>query len=151
MFTSNYTGEQIENAVGKVLDGKVGGMTPITYTELKQLRDNSQLIPGMQYRITDYETIVNGVLEGHADMVRSAGHQFDIIVTADAVNVLNENARAIHHEFENTNSDKAKYFSNSNLAAWELKYCLDNDTERFEWARKSILSPSKKKLPVYSK
>ena len=28
------------------------------------------------------------------------------------------------------------YFSNSNLAAWKLKYCLDNDEERFAWAQK---------------
>ena len=26
------------------------------------------------------------------------------------------------------------YFNNSNLSAWELKYCLDNDTDRFAWA-----------------
>lgn len=25
-------------------------------------------------------------------------------------------------------------FDNSNLAAWELKYCIDNDTTRFAWA-----------------
>lgn len=26
------------------------------------------------------------------------------------------------------------YFNNSNLSAWEIKYCLDNDTDRFAWA-----------------
>ena len=58
---------------------------------------------------------------------QSAGHQFDVIVTADDVNVLNENARAIQHEGDT-------YFADSNLNAWELKYCLDNDTDRFAWA-----------------
>jgi hypothetical protein len=58
---------------------------------------------------------------------RSAGHQFDIIVTADAVDKLNENARAVKHEGDT-------YFANSKLEAWKLKYCLDNDTSRFAWA-----------------
>jgi hypothetical protein len=26
------------------------------------------------------------------------------------------------------------YFANNNLNAWEIKYCLDNDTARFNWA-----------------
>ena len=33
------------------------------------------------------------------------------------------------------------YFSNSNLAAWKLKYCLDNDEKRFGWAKGIYLSP----------
>lgn len=31
------------------------------------------------------------------------------------------------------------YFSNSNLAAWKLKYCLDNDTNRFAWAQSAVV------------
>ena len=96
-------------------------MTEITWSELKALRDNSQLIPGIQYRITDYVTTT--VQEN----TQSAGHQFDIIVVADDVNKLNENARAILHSGDT-------YFANSKLEAWELKYCLDNDTTRFAWA-----------------
>ena len=65
-----------------------------TYDNLKILRDNSQLIPGMQYRITDYVTTTT------QENTKSAGHQFDIIVTADSENVLNENARAIQHKSE---------------------------------------------------
>ena len=95
----------------------------IIYSELKSLRDNSQLVPGQQYRITDYITTTT-----HAN-TQSAGHQFDIIVTADDVNKLNENARAINHTY--TNDD---YFYKNYLESWELKYCLDNDTDRFSWA-----------------
>ena len=29
---------------------------------------------------------------------------------------------------------KYNYFSNSNLSAWKVWYCLDNDTDRFAWA-----------------
>ena len=96
-------------------------MTEINYASLKSLRDNSKLIPGMQYRITDYHTITT------QENTRSADNQFDIIVTADSVNVLNESARAIQHSGDT-------YFSNCNLAAWKIWYCLDNDTSRFAWA-----------------
>ena len=107
---------------GQLYGGKAfSGLVEITYEELKELRDNSQLVPGQQYRIIDYVTTTV-----QTD-TQSAGHQFDIIVTADDVNVLNEKARATLHEGDT-------YFANSDLNAWELWYCLDNDTNRFEWA-----------------
>lgn len=93
----------------------------VTWQELKDLRDSSALVPGQQYRITDYVTTTV------QEKTRSAGHQFDIIVVADDVNKLNENARAVQHEGDT-------YFANSKLEAWQLKYCLDNDTNRFAWA-----------------
>ena len=76
------------------VDKRKNPLTKVTYDELVALRDNSQLVPGMQYQITDYETIYQG--EGY--MLNSAGHRFDIIVTADTENSLNENARATLHE-----------------------------------------------------
>lgn len=88
----------------------------ITYSELKEKKDAGQLIPGMQYRIVDYVTLTKV-----SDAYTSAGHQFDIIVTADSTNTLNENVRAVQHEGDT-------YFANSNLTAWKLKYKLDNDT-----------------------
>lgn len=96
----------------------------ITYSELKTLRDNSQLVPGQQYCITNYVTTTT------QENTQSAGHQFDIIVTADSTDTLNENARAIQHT-----TGESDYFHNSDLASWELKYCLDNDTTRFTWAK----------------
>ena len=104
------------------LDPKfVPQMIEIAYADLKALKDQSQLIPGMQYRITDYVTTTT-----QADTT-SANHQFDIIVTADSKNTLNEKARAIQHEGD-------VYFDDADLNAWKLWYCLDNDTERFAWA-----------------
>ena len=92
-----------------------------TYTELKTLRDNGQLIPGQQYRITDYAcTTTQGG-------TKSAGHVFDIIVIADSENKLNEEARAIQHAGDS-------YFANCDLNAWKIWYSLDNDTARFAWA-----------------
>ena len=92
----------------------------VTYDELVALRNNSKLVPGQQYRITDYVTTTI------QEITQSAGHQFDVIVTADDINVLNENARAIQH-------DGDTYFTNSDLNAWQIWYCLDNDTSRFAW------------------
>lgn len=94
-----------------------------TWAELKAMRDNSQLTEGCLYRITDYETIISGV------DVQYAGHPFDIIVLATDVNVLSEDAMAVRSA-----RDTEGYFANSKLEAWELKYCLDNDTTRFAWA-----------------
>lgn len=93
----------------------------ITYTELLDLRDDEKLIPGQQYRITNYTTTTT------QDETNSAANVFDIIVTADSNNILNENARAIQHEGDSI-------FAESDLAAWEIKYCLDNDISRFTWA-----------------
>ena len=105
------------------LSGNSGfdGFEEITWSALKTLRDSSGLTPGKQYRITDYNTTTS------QENTQAAGHQFDIIVVADSVNKLNENARAIRHSGDT-------YFSGSTLEAWELKYDIDNDTTKFAWA-----------------
>ena len=93
-----------------------------TYSELKTLRDNSELKPGTFYRITDYETMT------YASGTKSAGHPFDVIVLALSENTLSEEAYAIKSERDTDN-----YFGTSNLSAWKIWYCLDNDASRFEW------------------
>ena len=93
----------------------------ITYAELVALRDGGNLVPGTWYRITDYACTTTQA------NTQSAGHAFDIIVRADDESHLNENAFAAHHEDD-------EYFANCKLEAWELKYSLDNDTNRFAWA-----------------
>ena len=96
-------------------------LTEITWSSLKSLADAGTLVPGQYYRITDYTctTTTAGT--------KSAGHVFDIIVRADSVNKLNEEAHAIQHTGDS-------YFVNNNLSAWKIWYCLDNDTNRFTWA-----------------
>ena len=119
-----------ENAIAKFKDDKyyqkqlsekTDKTLSLTYSELVSLRDNSQLIPGQQYRITDYTCTTSQA------NTRSAGHQFDIIVTADDESTLNEEARAALHTGD-------EYFSGCNLSVWKIWYCLDNDTTRFAWA-----------------
>lgn len=94
----------------------------VDWATLKDMRDNGKLAQGKQYRITDY------VCTTSQQDTQSAGHPFDIIVVADSPNTLNENARTVAHEGDT-------YFANCKLSAWEIKYCLDNDTARFEWAQ----------------
>lgn len=76
----------------------------LTYEELFDLRSQRKLIPGMFYRITDYEAMTK------QSNTRSAGNGFDIIVQALDNNVLSEDAQAIHR-------DGDVYFQNNNLAA----------------------------------
>lgn len=66
----------------------IEGITHITYNELKVLRDNGELSPGTKYRITDYETIINGY--------NTAGHNFDIVVEALDNHILSVDAKAMH-------------------------------------------------------
>lgn len=120
--------------------------TKITWSELKSLRDNSQLIPSQWYKITDYITSTS------KSDTKSAEKKFDILVQAIDESHLSENAKAIQHPAESgsvnlingTSPDQCQldlegvggtsYFTNSNLTAWEIKYTLDNDTNRFDWA-----------------
>lgn len=93
----------------------------VTHFELIELRRGGELHPGVQYRITDY------VATTSQENTSSANHPFDIIVTANSPTTLSERARAIQHEGDT-------YFSSANLSAWQVWYCLDNDTYRFGWA-----------------
>lgn len=124
----------IENGIEQAIHGGGGGsdgvvdlMVEITYDELKYLRNAGMLRQGQQYRITDY---VCTVANDEGAMVES--HPYDIIVVADSNSTLNENARAVI-------KDNDDYYNNgvttdAKLEAWELKYSLDNDTDRFGWA-----------------
>lgn len=92
----------------------------ITYAALKALRDGGNLVPGTWYRLTDYHTTVSPLIT----YVRSADHQFDVIVRADDASHLNENGYAAHHTGDT-------YFAACKLEAWELQYRLDNE----KWSR----------------
>ena len=93
----------------------------VTWAQLKDMRDNALLEPGMLYRITDYATTTI-----QTD-TRSAGHQFDVVVMALSPSTLSERAWAMPHKGDT-------YFKDSKLEAWQLWYCLDNDVKRFAWA-----------------
>ena len=97
-----------------------------TYQQMVDMREQGKLIPGQYYQITDYVTTT-----AQAE-TQSAGHPFDILVRADSVSTLNEQAWTVRH-------DGDTYFQNANLEAWRLKYCLDNDYDRFAWCQRESI------------
>ena len=104
--------EFIPDTIARVTDTEE--MTSILYADLVNLRDNSKLKPGHQYRIVDYMTITT------QENTQSAGHQFDIIVTADSVNVLNEKARACKPEFSIERYKDAIYYESIDNDRYEM-------------------------------
>ena len=97
------------------------GVTSTTWQELKDKRDAGKLTPGALYRITDYNCTTT------QQDTQSAGHQFDIVLLALSEDKLAEEGWAMMNENDT-------YFANSNLSAWKVWYCLDNDKSRFAWA-----------------
>ena len=114
------------NSSGNITDSGISAddvknAVSLTYSQLKSLRDNSQLIPGKLYRITDY---VATTIDAES---RSASHPFDILVFAkDESHIFEEGGAALH--------SGDTYFANTKFQAWRVWYCLDNDTTRFDWA-----------------
>lgn len=127
------TGTNLQEVMLDVLDfanTHGGGDGPkvvheVTYQELVTLRNNSELVEGDYYRITDYTCTLN--TESFSNYFSSAGHVFDIILKATSTNTLSEEATADHHEGDT-------YFEDCDLSKWKIWYCLDNDVARFDWA-----------------
>ena len=67
------------------------GLIEVKWQELKDKRDNGQLIPGSLYRITDYQCTTT------QENTQSAGHQFDIVLLALSENKLAEEGWAMMH------------------------------------------------------
>ena len=84
----------------------------INYLDLRNIKNNYGLMPGMKYHITDYKA--SSIQE---NTITNENSYPVIIVEAVDRNILNENAL---------------YLKNSCIS--EIKYCLDNDTDRFSWA-----------------
>lgn len=119
-----YTAARVEELTAEAVAAAIGeatNMVSITYAELLTKTQEGKLTPGQQYRITDYVTTTV------QSNTHSAGHAFDIIVTADSTTTLNENARACLHAGDT-------YFASSDLAAWQIKYDIVNDTDLYAWA-----------------
>ena len=100
-------------------------LIPITYSELVSLRDSSGLYPGATYRITDYKCS-----SSDADTA-VASNKFDILVKAIDTNKLSEHCGALR------NASDTYFPTVTDFDAWEVWYCLDNDTTRFSWASTS--------------
>lgn len=118
-----YDGTNSETAadIATAMESMASNNIPITYDELKALRDANELKAGNSYQITDYVTTCV------TDNAFSVEHPFDLIVTVLNSNTLSERAKAVIHEGD-------EYFASSNLAAWDIWYCLDNNRNKYSWA-----------------
>ena len=88
------TSEGFGDALNEALPAALANAQVITTTwaELKDLRDNKQLIAGSLYRITDYNCTTT------QENTRSAGHQFDIVILALSADKLAEEGWAMMNE-----------------------------------------------------
>ena len=89
---------------------------PLTWEELITLKNNSELIPGVIYKITDYEFI-----SPNARLTASTKH-VDILVKATSTNTLDENVSFYSEDF--------------NTSGWSGKYTID-DVDKFDYIDKS--------------
>jgi hypothetical protein len=76
---------------------------------------------GTWYRITDYSTVI--LFKGAS----SVNIKIDILILATSSNTLNENVYFVKHEKDDL------YLLGANVQAWKGKYCIDNDTDRFDF------------------
>ena len=88
----------------------------VEYTDLLFLRDNAKLLPGCLYKITDYQTLVNG--DGYG--CYSNEQELTLIVMAISEDCLSPNG----------------YIIDSEGSIYEVKYSVDNDPNRFAFASK---------------
>lgn len=93
----------------------------ITYNELLELKLNNSFDSSKRYRLIDYLTTTV------QKNTSSARHQFDLLLTPISENKLDVNAVAIQH-------DGDEYFKNCELSEWVVKYDIDNNPMKYEWA-----------------
>lgn len=83
-----------------------------------------------KYHIVDVNTKLGTVIE---DVVLSTDRYIEINEDEKTINML----RAPSHYLA-TPDLTYNYFQNSNLSAWKVWYCLDNNKSRFAWADDSV-------------
>jgi hypothetical protein len=125
----NKTGDNLRTLLRQKNNEDLEAMAEVTYEELYEYVQLGKLIPGKQYRIIDYFTIVNTDTPIYYGKISHNLKPFDIIVTADTKTELNKYARACH-----SLRDKDGYYSNSDLGSWILKYDINNDSTKYNWA-----------------
>ena len=126
----------VQASLGKADTALQENHEAVTYAELVDLCNNGQLTPGKKYRITDFVTTVNGTYDltdvvgqsAYVHYARSAGHPFDLIVTAISAYALDEHATAAFH------SGNDEYFAHSALEQWDIHYTIENDAGKYAWA-----------------
>ena len=125
----------------KLIESSGSGLTnlilSLTWEELITLKNASELIPGVTYKITDYEFI-----SSNPRLTASTKH-IDILVNATSVNTLDENVSFYSEDFD--------------TSGWSGKYTID-DVDKFDYidiskkatSLNSITTVNKYSYPVRS-
>ena len=119
----------------------IGNCIEVKYAEILEMRNNGKLIPGVNYRITDYDCVT------FQSQTKSAHNRFDIIVTADDERTLNENARAINHKYEVEGERNVSYVSMKYGSSHQIYFTSRNgekcvgllfaqDSDKYYWLTK---------------
>ena len=98
----NRLSQKVDNATldgyytAEEVDDLLSGFSPetmieTTWANLRNLRDNSQLVRGAWYRITDYNFVTTKL------GLQSGNHQFDIVLLAISESMLSESGYACKH------------------------------------------------------
>ena len=124
------------------INGSFDYMIETTTEELRTLKANGNLIPGMNYKITDYNPAVTGTVH-IADSTVNISNQlylknntkvapFDIVLTALSTEDLSEKGFAIGKYYTNREARQRYngYWHNTNFTAWELNVIVDADDDR---------------------
>ena len=145
MWIARPDGTRLEDNLNKLEDVIVesNAVTPITYSELVDLKSQTKLQPGHYYRITDYittSTATDSKVMWDSTIPEGLNAGFDIIVQAINDRQFSEYAYTAVHASESYSAsatvDPSPYtYINSNPLY--IKYCIDNDTTRFAWADKT--------------
>lgn len=83
-----YTTDQVDELLEEF---SPNNMIETTWTNLRSLRDSSQLVKGAWYRITDYNFVTTRL------GIQSGNHQFDIVLLAISESMLSESGYACKH------------------------------------------------------
>lgn len=137
----------INDIISSIRDEEKPLLIDITYEELFDLCVRENLVPGMQYRITDYTYAKqDGSLTFVGDFIRDnistedtitvnyrgKGYMFDLIITADSNNSINAEARVVQHEY--AEGETPDILINRDFSKWKVKYDVENNTDKYEWA-----------------
>ena len=118
----------------KLIESSGSGLTnlilSLTWEELITLKNASELIPGVTYKITDYKFI-----SSNTRLTASSKH-IDILVKATSTNTLDENVSFYSEDF--------------NTSGWSGKYTID-DVDKFDYINKSKKATSLNSITTVNK
>ena len=121
----------------------------ISFKNLKTLCSEGRLIPGMKYRIIDYNPIINPTymfgLENYYSAPATTHTSFDIIVTAISDTELSHDATAAPSSWDTA---AVTYYESNNIdvSKWKIKYDINSDPTKHNWVSSHIAKSADGKI-----